>query len=211
MVKLWRREKCHNPETPLRSWRCKTPRAVSALGPFQGCPAWPQRMPQGTWCPQAPPSQRPPMRPSTGEKTSLAPTTLHQAGCFWKSEHWVSQLREAGTGGGVRGRPLSRSPAHPSLGQSAAAPRPLWGRQSSPGPCWPGASSGPRTSPTSWAGKEEAEWRCGHHRGQQRPAQGTEQTETQAGPAQGRVGPCGLGKNSEMASPGGTPSLNSPP
>ena len=169
MVKLWRREKCHNPETPLRSWRCKTPRAVSALGPFQGCPAWPQRMPQGTWCPQAPPSQRPPMRPSTGEKTSLAPTTLHQAGCFWKSEHWVSQLREAGTGGGVRGRPLSRSPAHPSLGQSAAAPRPLWGRQSSPGPCWPGASSGPRTSPTSWAGKEEAEWRCGHHRGQQRP------------------------------------------
>ena len=31
-----------NPETPLRPWRHKTPRAVSASGPFQGCSACPR-------------------------------------------------------------------------------------------------------------------------------------------------------------------------
>ena len=41
-VKLQMREKRQNPETSLRPWRRKAPRAVSASGPFQGCSACPR-------------------------------------------------------------------------------------------------------------------------------------------------------------------------
>lgn len=73
----------------------------------------------------------------------------------------------------------------------------------------PSPSFGSWGSPISWAGKEDARWRHGHHQVSTvaNPKQRGDE-ETEAGPAQGEEwAPCGLGRNSERASFGDTPSL----
>lgn len=132
MVRSQGRENFQNQETPLRPWMRKTPTRNSpgfgvlsgggaaqpgrsdSGGPIRGCS-------QETWCPQAPPTQRPCTQPSTGEGTCFSSNhpppgwMLLEATCSGHPIRSVTPVGGWGLRAMVGGRPLSPRPCQAPL------------------------------------------------------------------------------------------------